>query len=364
MDRTRLRLVKRHIMSWGTGTSQPVSVPAGTVATIALADRTHLQAVLESGIAGADTVILAPGADDEATGVVGYAGSLSEPGADLAVGDDFFLQIQDYASSRFMSVLGPTLLRITCGDDLDAFLADADTAFTSGVFPDFAITPPVRITDLPALGAGPAEGGPMLRLYVGPDGGISTSPGGVPLAQVGAPLDEIVAAWEQANAASDAPCAVSLGAVVPEEERSAALLSRPFIGRYLVALEALRMMTANEVTGVRVSGFGGRLNPDLGVRTDACDFRDPQLPMVLWTDDQAYVYDTAGRVFAMDRQSAMAVECLIASGDSDIAAEFVPPAALTRVGGFLTDRGVRLGTTEAEHGVRPGTAEDESAGAR
>ncbi|AGL13770.1 daptide biosynthesis RiPP recognition protein [Actinoplanes sp. N902-109] len=343
MDRAQLRLVKRHIMSWGTGTPEPVALPAGAVATIALADRGHLAAVLASDLAGTGTVVLAPGEDDLAAGVVGYAGSLFEPGSDLAVGDDFFLQNQDYASSRFMSVLGPTLLRITNGDDFAEFLADADTAFTAGTFPEFAITPPVRITDLPALGADPAAGGPALRLYVGPDGAISTSPNGSPLGRVGDSLAELVATWERLNQASTVPCAVSIGAVVPEEVRSAELLSRPFLARYLVALDALRMMTANEVIGVRVSGFGGRLNPDLEVRPDAGDFRDPGLPMVLWTTEQAYVYDTTGRVFALDRLSAAAVECLIVAGDTGAAAEYVPPAALTRVNGFFAERGIQLG---------------------
>jgi hypothetical protein len=152
MNRSEFRRVKQHIMSWGTGTDRLGVPDDGTVATIALTDRLHLAGVVGSGLTGPDTVILAPGEHDDKAGVVGYGGSLAEPGVDFSVGDDFFLQTQDYASSAFMSVLGPTLIRITDGDDFVTFLTDVDCALAEGLFPDFAIAPSVFIADLPALG--------------------------------------------------------------------------------------------------------------------------------------------------------------------------------------------------------------------
>lgn len=350
MNREDFRRVKRHIISWGTGTALTPAPRVGTVATIAISDREHLAAVFESGLAGPGTVVLAPGEHDDLAGVVGYGGSLAEIGADLSIGDDFYLQTQDYASSAFMSVLGPTLIQVTDGDDFSSFLTDVDRALVEGVFPDFAIAPSVFIADLPALGAGPGSDGPGLRLYVNPQGVISTSPNGSPLGKVGAPLAELIEAWERINAASLLPCGVCLGAVVPDADRVPALASRPFVGRYLTAVDALRMMTANEIGGVRVSGFGGRLTPGLTVEGDARDLLDPTAPAVLWNADHAYVFQPGGRMFAVDQVSAKAVECLLVAGPA--AADFVPPRVIAKVERFFTERGVPLVDNSVALGVR------------
>jgi hypothetical protein len=167
---------------------------------------------------------------------------------------------------------------------------------------------------------------------------------------VGATFAELVGSWERINAASPAPCGVCLGLAVPDSERAAALLSRPFVGRYLTAVDALRMMTANEVTGVRVSGFGGRLTPGLPLEDDARDLLDQTAPVVLWNSDQAYVFEPGGRVFAVDRVSAQTVECLQVAGAA--AVEYVPPAAIASVERFFTERGVLLSGTQAAIGDR------------
>lgn len=350
MNREDFRRVKRHIISWGTGTALTTAHGNGTVATIALADRDHLAAVVESGLTGPGTVVLAPGEHDDLAGVVGYGGSLAEPGADLSIGDDFYLQTQDYASSAFMSVLGPTLIRITDGDDFSAFLTDVDRARADGVFPDFAIAPSVFIADLPALGAGPGSDGPGLRLHVNAQGVISTSPNGSPLGALGASFAELVDAWERINTASSLPCGVCLAAAVPDSERTPALVSRPFVGRYLTAVDALRMMTANEMGGVRVSGFGGRLTPGLTVEDDARDLLDPTAPAVLWNTDHAYVFQPGGRMFAVDQVSAQAVECLLVAGSA--AADYVAPGVIANVERFFGERGIPLADSSVAHGAR------------
>ncbi|MFI5758058.1 daptide biosynthesis RiPP recognition protein [Streptomyces sp. NPDC051569] len=357
MDRSERRRIKQHIMSWGTGTHRPAATPGGAAATIALADREHLAAVIGSGLTGPGTVVLAPGDDDAASGVVGYDGFLAEPGADFSIGDDFYLQTQDYASSAFMSVLGPTLIRITDRDDFALFLADADRAVAEGVFPDFAVAPSVCVADAPALGAGRGIDGAGLRLHVDADGTVSTSPSGSPLGTVGTPFAELAGAWERINAAGDLPCGVCLGAAVPESERVTALLARPYTGRYLTAVDALRTMTVNDVAGVRVSGFGDRITPGLTAApvagAYAADLLDPALPVVLWNDERAYVFEpTAGRVFTVDRVSARAVESLLVTGSASAAAGYVPAAAVAKVERFFAGRGVSLAGERITAGAR------------
>ncbi|WP_432058203.1 daptide biosynthesis RiPP recognition protein [Streptomyces sp. bgisy022] len=341
MDTQTRRRAKEHIMSWGSGGRRPAGAPGDAPATVVLADARHLDAVRASGLAGPGTLVFTPGSGEPRDGVVPYGGSLSEPGEDFALGEDFFLQTQDYASSAFMSVLGPTVLRIFGPADFSAFLADADRAFTEGVFPEYLITPAVLLADTAALGGAPDADGPALRLYVDAGGRISLSPTGSPLGTVGDDLTTLLTRYEHTNAASEAPCAVSLAAAVPEEARTAALQVRPFLGRYLTAVKALRAMTAQDIGGLSVSGFGHRLTEGLAASGAEDDLLDPALPLVLWNTDQAYVV-AGGRVFAVDRSFAGAVECLLAAGPA--ASSFVPDHVLDRVRAFFAERGLALDT--------------------
>ncbi|MET7270664.1 daptide biosynthesis RiPP recognition protein [Streptomyces flaveolus] len=339
MDTEARRRAKEHIMSWGSGGRRPAGAPGTSVATVVLADARHLDAVLASGLTGPGTLVFTPGPGDLAAGIVQYGGSLSEPGEDFALGEDFYLQTQDYASSAFMSVLGPTVLRVFGPADFSAFLADADRAFTEGAFPEFLITPAVLLADTAALGGPLGADGPALRLYVDAEGRISLSPTGSPLGTVGDDLAALLIRYEHVNAASEAPCAVSLGAAVPEEARTAALQVRPFLGRYLAAVKALRALTAQDIGGLKVSGFGHRVTGGLAAGTGN-DLSDPELPLVLWNTEQAYVV-ADGRVFAVDHAFAGAVECLLAGPD---AAGLAPDHVLDRARAFFTDRGLTLQT--------------------
>ncbi|MEU2288656.1 daptide biosynthesis RiPP recognition protein [Streptomyces sp. NPDC013178] len=354
MDTPTRRRAKDHIMSWGAGGRRPASVPEGSVATIVLADARHLDAVTASGLTGPGTLVFVPGTGEASGNTIPYGGSLADPGADFALGEDFYLQTQDYASSAYMSVLGPTLIRVFGLEDFSAFVADADRALHEGVFPEFLITPAVLLADTAALG-GPRDGdGPALRLYVDAEGRVSTSPSGSPLGTVGDDLASLLTRYEHVNAASEAPCAVSLGGAVPEEARTAALQTRPFLGRYLAAVRTLRALTAQDVGGLKVSGFGHRLTNSA---TGDADLRDPALPLVLWNTEQAYVV-AGGRVFAVDHAFAAAVERLLtdtadSTGANDATAP-LPVHVRDQVRAFFTDRGLPLDipTTRIPAGAR------------
>ncbi|MBC9718885.1 hypothetical protein H9Y04_40790 [Streptomyces sp. TRM66268-LWL] len=330
-------------MSWGSGSARPAHVPAASTATIVLADGAHLDAVAASGLIGPGTLVFAPdtGAPPRHPQQVGYTGSLTEPGADFCLGEDFYLQTQDYASSAYITVLGPTLVRLFTLDDFAAFLGDADRAFAEGVFPAFLTTPSVLLADTSALGSPGAVDGPTLRLYVDHDGAISLSPGGTALGQAGDDLTTLTQRFDRINAVSEAPCAVTLGAVLPEEARTAALLVRPYLGRYLAAVKALRVLTAQNVLGLQVSGFGGRLTAGLAAAGAEADLLDAELPLVLSTAQQAYVAAADGRIFTVNHTVAAAVECLLAAGDH--ADQFTDPHVLDQVRSFFAARDVPLG---------------------
>jgi hypothetical protein len=335
-----LSRIRRHLISWGTGTPVP-GAPDGA-STIVVEDPAHLGAVVDSGVAGAETLILVPGDDSSSDPrVVGYSGSCTEPGGELAVGEDFYLQIQDYAAAGFMALLGPTLVTVTGPDDFGLFLADADHARVEGRFPDFAVAGPVRLANLPALGAPVGTDGPALRLHVDAVARLSTSPTGSALGTVGAGPAELRRAWRRRNEAGAVPCAVCLGGVLDEPRRSDELAARPWLPRYLAALDALRALNAGGVAGLRVVGFGAGLLPGRDHHTVA----DASDALLLFNEEAAFVREIGtGRTFGLSLRAARYAEALLTRGSVDAASEIADPDGLRTVRAFFDRAGVRLGT--------------------
>ena len=99
----------RDLMAWATGSRGPGRV-------IVLEDSRHLGEVKE--MLGAESGdrhhrIFVPGDPaDAGENVVGYGGSFRECNTEASLGDDFYLQVQNYSISQYVSVIGPTLVRI------------------------------------------------------------------------------------------------------------------------------------------------------------------------------------------------------------------------------------------------------------
>ncbi|MBP2708355.1 hypothetical protein JOL79_31710 [Microbispora sp. RL4-1S] len=346
MDEILMSKVGRHLKSWSTGRAVPDGMSGTGSATVVVEDARHLQELRDSGVVGPETVVLVPAGQEEPSHdalVVGYEGSLSEPGGDVAIADAIFVQTQDYNTSPYMSLVGTTLIRITCDADLDAFLADADLARNEGAFADFAASQAVQIADLSCLGDGSRNDGPRTRLYANQVGELSTSPGGLRLGSVGDRIEGLVAEWERINETSAFPCAVGLGAVVTEGRRSEGLGQRLWLGRYLDALDMLRELQGRGITEIRVSGFGGRLVPALEDLADPADASGDRDPMLAWTPEACYLrVPGSGRLFALSRTAAQLTEVLLTCGDIESALDHAERDDLERVAGFLDRNGVRL----------------------
>ncbi|MFF5706160.1 daptide biosynthesis RiPP recognition protein [Streptomyces sp. NPDC012794] len=325
--------IKRHLMLWGTG-KPGAELSATGSATVVLENPDHLSTLLGSDLVGPHSVVFTPGHTEDTAGpegpvVVGYEGSLSEPGAECSLGTDFYLQIQNYGVSAYMSVVGPTLIRVA--DDLDqgAYLADADQARQTGEFQDFLTNPVIQLADLPALGAGPAGDGPRHRLYADQDGFLSTAPGGARLGVLGEDtLERLETRWLLDGAAG---------------QRHAA--ERPWLGRYLAAVGAIRDLRARGLAGIRVSGFGGRLGSaaaSVPAGTEA-DTADALLPLLLWSGGDAFLHDPAsGRTFGLDRAAAAFAEVLLVAGSVEAGASYADRAGLEQVAAYFEDAGVAL----------------------
>ncbi|MFE7839144.1 daptide biosynthesis RiPP recognition protein [Streptomyces sp. NPDC057474] len=345
MENAPIPLVKKHLSSWGTGRVQPLGPQDDEgVLTVVLEDARHLDALLASDLVGDRTLVFSPGGS---TGpVVGYEGSLAEPGGDLSINDAFFLQTQDYGSAGYMSVIGATLVRIVEQADFEAYLDDADRARAEGTFQSFVISPAVQLADIAALGGSSPADGPRTRLYAHADGSLSVSPWGARLGTLGDGLARLDAEWHRLGRDGAHPCALALGRAVPETLGAAAAAERPWLGRYLAAVDALRELQARGIAEARVSGFGGRLAPALDGMgdADAHDAVGTDVPLLLWTQDEAYVHIVDGkRTFKVDHTAGAVIEALLVCGSVEAADAYADRAALLRVERFFRHTGVALG---------------------
>ncbi|HEX7373893.1 MAG TPA: hypothetical protein VF277_02900, partial [Steroidobacteraceae bacterium] len=90
-----------------------------------------------------------------------------------------------------------------------------------------------------------------------------TSPVGRGLGAPEEGLAALEARWTRGNEMSMWPDALGLEDAVCDSDRATALAERPWIGRYVLALRALRAARATGRTAQLVSGFGTRLTAGL-----------------------------------------------------------------------------------------------------
>ena len=344
---------RRTLKTWGSGLVTPDVFESGTAthgdytAIAVLARSSHLAPLVESGLVGPQSRIFAPGIRDEGPEpmMMGYEGSLSDPGGEVQVGASFFLQTQDYGTSEYLSLIGATLVRVVDDRDLGCFLEDADRARESGDFPVFLTHHLVRLCDAPALGAPMTNDGPGLRVYVDEGGGISTSPSGLRLGEVGDSLSQLDKEWQNLNG-GDVSCSVCLGAVVDNTARASTVAERPWLARYHGAISGLQHLRGRDIGlegEVSVSGFGGRLDPDLAGVADPADERDETAPVLMWIGNDVYLHDAStDRSFRLDSGTGVLAERLLVHGSVEAASSTGDRNNLTKVASYFARADVPL----------------------
>ena len=231
------------------------------------------------------------------------------------MGRDFYVQTADYASVRYLSVVGPTVVRLTNDDDARDLLKDVAAAERTGEFPEALLHSLVELGDRCAVVGGAGCGAAHLnRLYVGRDERVRTSPFGRELGQVGDPG----ACLRGAARAHGCPCVE--GEVAERVAEGGAGRMRAFVA----ALDAVRTLSVREQAAWRVSGYGFRLLDGGGDAAAA-----PRSDLLVLTDGTGYVlyHAAARRAFRIGREGAEATEAILASPDADGA------AAALRAGG-------------------------------
>lgn len=325
------------LMAWHAGDTPPDTQnrAAGT-ATIVLTDPAQLHSAATSGLISADTLVFVPDSTDDGAEIpecriVHYEGEIAMPSTEISIDEDFYLFCQDYATSKYLSVIGPTVVGIFTEDDFRVFLADADSARSAGEFPEFLCSPAVRIANGPAL-RGAGGDGPGSRLFVGADNVVSTSPQGRPIGNLRDGPERIAQRWEAINREATYPCAVCLEEAVPSDNREAAIGKRPWLGRYLAALDAIRELNRRGIKITGVSGFGDRLHEELERRPELASDSSVDRPILLWNDSEAFLYDARRqKTFRFNRETADAAEAVIAAGSAERATALASHAAVAQV---------------------------------
>lgn len=227
-----------------------------------------------------DQVVLLPltsGAYRGRAEVVRYSGALSDVGDELFLGERG-VELEDYVAASFIQVVGPTAVRFSDASSWSAFLIDAEIARDTGVFPTALIDPRVLLAGRSAL-ANPLGLAVPNALRLRADGGVSVGVQGEVIGHV-AELERLLA--------TPLPGVAALGEVLPQPDLIADLALRPWIARYLLATDLMKMLRLGN-GAARISGFGWRVVED-GL-DDAVPL--PTDPILLETADGLLLADTA-----------------------------------------------------------------------
>lgn len=286
----------------------------------------------ESGVGGAPAIVT-------------YEGDFLEAGDEMVLDDRHAFELQDYLAMPFLTIVGLTIVRLASAEGFAAFLSDADAARDGGVFLDqllssvllldsrsrFVEEPPDRLTRVHVTGAG--------EYRDGADGAI--------LGEVGADREHLEAVVRRSSAGS------AFSRIVSNRTFAEAMRIRPWLGRYLAAIDLMRQRSGDRA-GLRVSGFGGHLLSALDEPDAGAAVLDADAPfLVTGPDDETVLIDRASRRrFRLGRDAARTVEALLACGDEERASDLlaqelrrpthVARTAVVELRGRFADAGIAL----------------------
>ncbi|MFE0022986.1 daptide biosynthesis RiPP recognition protein [Amycolatopsis sp. NPDC059021] len=293
------RLISDALIRWISGNQ-----PAADHRVWFLESAAHAGTILDDFAAPGDVVFAPSGADPRA---VGYDGSLAEPGDEIVIADEIFVHTQDYLSIAYQAVAGPTVVRVTGPHDFEVFGEDAELARREGVFAEQLVHPSVVLADQCALGL-PRPTERLDRVHVTESGEFRAGPSGPVIGSIDAPPRT----WDSLDSQGKKALSAVLDATLTSEAHAA----RPWLARYLTALDALRSLRRGDTRSYRVSGFGARLVDSLPLDRP----EDSTAPLLLWAEDRTLLYQPGdGRWFEVGQDAARLVELLSVSGD-DVAA--------------------------------------------
>ncbi|MFJ4210463.1 daptide biosynthesis RiPP recognition protein [Paenarthrobacter sp. NPDC089675] len=281
-------------------------------------------------LAGEGSVVLVVDGDSDHPGIVSLKGSFNDPGGELLVDGTLSVEVQDYVAVPFINLVGVTIVRLTSQDDWQAFFADAEEARRSGHF----------VRQLTEVNAVLGERGLLAgygcldrnlgRIHITADGTVLNGPYGTVIGWAGDTVHDLRLKSVPLRPES------AVASVTDAAEIRRALNQRPWIPRYLAALDAWKFIKREDRPETRLVGFGLSLYGAAGTHSLPL----PGAPFILEKQGEYRLLDTtAGRLFQLGSDAATIVEAVLNLRDVEAAAT-VSSAALG------------ISPTAAEEGVR------------
>jgi len=230
--------------------------------------------------------------------ILTYEGGPGSDDEEMLLAGGLVVGFQSYISATFVPLTCPTSIQMTDVADYESFHQDADAAVLTGTFADVLVHPLAMLGDLCGLGTEHSCATPTrTRAVVGRDGVCRPSLAGLHFA----PGEEPATA-----------CSACLGGSVPPADLASARAARPWLSRYLLVLDVLRLAGHRFGGPIEVSGFGHRLSADL----DPVPVEAASAPVLLRVGAEHLVCDPPSRrVFRTGADAARILEAVLA-GDA------------------------------------------------
>lgn len=274
-------------------------------------------------LAGEGSTILVLNGDKADGDIVPVSGSFDAAGEELLVDGKLALEIQDYIAIPFVNLVGVTVVRMTTEEDWQAFFDDADEALRSGNFVQQLTEVNAVLAERGLLSGAGNRNLLLTRLHITWDGSIRTGPYGTKIGKIGDSLPDL-----RVRAVPLRPES-AVAAVYYPWDSSDSLATKPWIPRYLAALDAWKFIPREDRANTQLVGFGvslcgAALNDGLP---------SASAPFILKSGAEHTLLDTkTGRLFKIGTDAAAIIEAVSNLRDIKRAATMVAPAIKVSAG--------------------------------
>lgn len=268
-------------------------------------------------VAGEDSVVLVLNGDRTDAGIVAVTGSFDVAGEELLVDGTLSLEIQDYVAIPFVNLVGVTVVRITTKEDWQAFSDDAEEACRTGHFVQQLTEVNAVLAERGLLNGQPKDNLLLARLHITWDGSILSGPYGAKIGTIGDALPDLTV-----RAIALRPESAVAAAYYPWDIYES-LAAKPWIARYLAALDAWKFVAREDRPATKLMGFGASLY--------GAALRDglpsAHAPFILKRGSEHTLLDArTGRLFKIGPDAAAIIEAVSNLRDVKVAAIAVAPA--------------------------------------
>lgn len=268
-------------------------------------------------LAGEDSTILVLNGDNTDPGIVPVTGSFDVAGEELLVDGTLSLEIQDYVAIPFVNLVGVTVVRITTKEDWQAFFDDAEEACRTGHFVQQLTEVNAVLAERGLLSGAPKDNLLLARLHITWGGSVLSGPYGTKIGTVGDALADL-----RIRSIALRPESAVAAAYYPWDIYES-LAAKPWIARYLAALDAWKFVAREDRAATRLVGFGASLY--------GAALRDglpsAHAPFILKRGNDHTLLDAqTGRLFKIGPDAAAIIEAVSNLRDVRVAAIAAAPA--------------------------------------